>query len=285
MLSRRRATAFLAAAVAALAAPAGAQASAQDAACPGADQVPTAATIAQASQATLCLLNDERATAGLQPVAETPGLTQPSAAYSARMVAENFFAHVSPDGGTLVDRLTAARYIAPDGDWTVGENLAWGQGDLGTPRNIVIAWMNSPGHRHNILTGEFDEIGIGIALGTPGDPSWGATYTTDFGDVAGHETLATAASAPATAAPAAATAGTTAKTTKKPKSTKTAKRCATTVRGRAAKATKSAKAKSAGKGAKAKAAATTCGAGARAAKGRAAKSRAAKGRAAKTTKK
>lgn len=258
MLLRRRAVAFVAAAVAALAAPAGAQAAAQDAACPGADAVPTAATVAQASQAILCLLNDERAAAGLHPVAETAGLTQPSAAYSARMVAENFFAHVSPDGSTLVDRLTAARYIAPDGEWTVGENLAWGQGDLGTPRNIVVAWMNSPGHRENILTGEFDEIGIGIALGTPGDPSWGATYTTDFGAVAGHQTLASAAPAPAGAATPGATAS---KATKKP----AARRCTRTVRARAAKAA------TARKGAKPRKIAT-CGATAAGAKGRAAKS-------------
>jgi uncharacterized protein YkwD len=253
MLSRRRATALLATAVAALAAPAGARASAQDAACPGADAVPTAATIAQASQATLCLLNDERAAAGLHPVAETPALTQPSAAYSARMVTENFFAHVSPDGGSLVDRLTAARYIAPDGDWTVGENIAWGQAELATPRNIMIAWMNSPGHRHNILTGEFDEIGIGIALGTPGDPTWGATYTTDFGAVAGHEALAGAASVAATAATA------TPAPRKATKKARTAKRCTTTVRARAAKA-KGAK----GRAARAKAAkarrVATCGA-------------------------
>jgi uncharacterized protein YkwD len=269
MLSRRRAIAFLATAAAALAAPAGAHASAQDAACPGADAVPTAATIAQASQATLCLLNNERAAAGLHPVVESPGLTQPSAAYSARMVAERFFAHVSPDGGTLVDRLTAARYIAPDGDWTVGENIAWGQGDLATPRNIAVAWMNSPGHRHNILTGEFTEIGIGIALGTPGDPSWGATYTTDFGAVAGHEALATAASVPTAAAASVPTARTGAKTTK----AKTSKRCGTTSRARAAKAAKTATGKRARKGAKAKRTAT-CATTARA-----------KGRAAKTTKK
>src|SRR3954451_16895698 len=263
MLSRLRAIAFLATAAAALAAPAGAHASAQDAACPGADAVPTAATIAQASQATLCLLNNERAAAGLHPVAEAQDLTQPSVAYTVRMVAERFFAHVSPDGGTLVDRLTAAGYIAPDGDWTVGENIAWGQGDLATPRNIAVAWMNSPGHRHNILTGEFTEIGIGIALGTPSDPSWGATYTTDFGAVAGHEALATAASVP-TAAPAAPTARTAAKTTKP----KTAKRCGTTSRARAAQAAKTAKGTRAKKGAKAKRAAT-CGTTARA-KGRAA---------------
>src|SRR4051812_39523530 len=160
MLSRRRAIAFLAAAVSALAAPAGAQASAQDAACPGADTVPTAGTIAQASQATLCLLNNERAAAGLHPVAETPGLTQPSAAYSARMVAESFFAHVSPEGGPLAARLPAAGYTAPDGDGPVGENTAGGGGDLGTPRNTAVGGINSRGHRHNILTGEFTEIGI-----------------------------------------------------------------------------------------------------------------------------
>src|SRR3954452_21109688 len=233
MLSRRRAVTLLAAVAAfALAAPAGAQA----ADCPGADLVPAAGNLPQVAQATLCLLNNERAAQGLRPVAEAPGLTQPSAAYSARMVAQRFFAHVSPDGGTLVDRLTAGGYIAPDGDWTVGENIAWGQGDLATPRNIAVGWINSRGHRHNILTGEFTEIGIGIALGPPGDPSWGATYTTDFGAVAGHEALATAASVP-TAAPAAPTARTAAKTTK----AKTAKRGGTTSRGRAAKAAKTAK--------------------------------------------
>src|SRR4051812_15704944 len=121
MFSRRRLVTLLATAAAvALAAPAGAQASAQTAACPGADLVPSAGNLVQVGQATLCLLNDERATAGLPPVAEIQGLTQPSGAYSARMVAENFFAHVAPDGATLVDRLTAAGYIQPDGDWTVG---------------------------------------------------------------------------------------------------------------------------------------------------------------------
>jgi uncharacterized protein YkwD len=183
MVSRRHAVSVLAAAVAALAAPAGAQASAQSAACPGADVVPVAGNLQQVAQATLCLLNNERADAGLRPLAEAQGLTQPSAAYSARMVRENFFAHVAPDGASLTDRLEAADYIDPDGDWTVGENIAWGQGDLATPRNIMVAWMNSPGHRANILTAEYTEVGLGVVPGTPGDASWGATYTTDFGAV------------------------------------------------------------------------------------------------------
>jgi uncharacterized protein YkwD len=232
MFSPRRAVTLLATAVVALAAPAGAHASAQTAACPGADLVPSAGNLAQISQATLCLLNDERAAAGLRPLTYSAALTQPSAAYSARMVTENFFAHEAPDGSTLEGRLTAARYIAPDGDWFVGENLAWGQGNLATARSIMVAWMNSPGHRHNILEGEFTEVGIGIVPGTPGDASWGATYTTDFGNV-----RPVATTTAATAVAAAASAGAKPAARKAVKTTRAAKRCkVTTVRARAAKA-------------------------------------------------
>jgi uncharacterized protein YkwD len=233
MFSRRRAAALVATALVALAAPAGAHASAPSAACPGADLVPDAGNLAQVGQATLCLLNDERAAAGLRPLTYSAALTTPSAAYSTRMVTENFFAHVSPDGTTLESRLTAARYIAPDGDWFVGENLAWGQGDLATARNIVFAWMNSPGHRHNILEPEFTEVGIGIVPGTPGDPTWGATYTTDFGNVSDDVTAANAVAGVAVASP---KAGATKKAAAAKKK-KAAKRCKVTkVRVRAAKA-------------------------------------------------
>ena len=230
MPSRRRLATLLATAAAlALAAPAGAHA----ADCAGADLVPAAGNLDQVSQATLCLLNNERAAQGLRSLVEAPGLTQPSLAYSSRMVAESFFAHVAPDGSSLVDRLTAADYIEPDGDWTVGENIAWGQGDLSTARNIVVAWMNSPGHRHNILTPEYTEIGVGVVPGTPGDPSWGATYTTDFGAVDRDEPRATTAAV-----------GRPARTKARPAATKVCR--VATVRARGAKvkaAKKSAKAK------------------------------------------
>jgi uncharacterized protein YkwD len=251
MLSRRRVATLIATAAAlALATPAGAQAADCGAA---ADSVPDASNLTQVGQATLCLLNNERGAQGLRPVTEAPGLTQPSLAYSARMVAESFFAHESPDGGTLVDRLTAVGYIAPDGDWAVGENIAWGQGELSTPRSIVAAWMASPGHRKNILTGEYTEIGLGVVTGTPGDTSWGATYTTDFGavqrDLAVEAMTATSASPRPSAA-------------RKAKTTRTAKRCKVTrTSARAAKAAKAVKGtkKGAKKGAKAKRASSTCG--------------------------
>jgi hypothetical protein len=97
------------------------------------------------------------------------------------MVQQAFFAHESPDGGTLVQRLTGVGYLHGGDDWVVGENIGWGQGPLSTPRAMVNAWMNSAGHRENILADDYREIGLGLAMGTPSDRSWGATYTTDFG--------------------------------------------------------------------------------------------------------
>ena len=97
------------------------------------------------------------------------------------MVAQGFFAHESPDGGTLVERLTGAGYLGDDDAWVVGENIGWGQGALATPRSMVAAWLDSPGHRENMLSADYTEIGLGLALGTPADRTWGATYTTDFG--------------------------------------------------------------------------------------------------------
>jgi uncharacterized protein YkwD len=176
MLRRRPIALAAALAGLALAAPASAWAD-----CPGADAVPAAGNLAAVAQTTLCLLNEQRAAQGLRPLTEETRLTSASRAYAQEMVAGQFFDHVVPDGSTLVGRLTAIGYINDDVDWTAGENIAWGQGDLASPGSIVTAWMNSPGHRANILSGDYTQIGLGIATGSPVDPTWGATYTTDFG--------------------------------------------------------------------------------------------------------
>lgn len=193
----RRRTPLLAAALAclALAAPASALAD-----CGGSDLVPDAGNLGAAGQATLCLVNAERSARGLAAVSEDARLTAASAAYSGRMVAQQFFDHVGPDGSTLIGRLTAVGYIDDSTDWSVGENLAWGQGDLATPRSIVAAWMASPGHRANILNGDYTQIGLGLAVGSPTDASWGATYTTDFGTLGGSATDAVDRSSTARAA-------------------------------------------------------------------------------------
>jgi uncharacterized protein YkwD len=149
--------------------------------CPGADAVPGADNLPAIGQATLCLVNEERAARGLQALRVNARLGNASVGYSQRMVAQAFFAHDEPDGTTLVERLTSVGYLNGGDDWVVGENIGWGQGPLATPRSMVTAWMNSAGHKRNILARDYSEIGLGLAIGTPGDPTWGATYTTDFG--------------------------------------------------------------------------------------------------------
>jgi uncharacterized protein YkwD len=259
----RRLTAATAAAFAlALAAPAGASASA----CADTDLLPAADTLGRVAASTLCLLNEERAAAGLRPVVENAALTRASRDYSQLMVDQRFFAHESPDGTDVVDRVTSAGYLrANEGGWVVGENLAWAQGVLASPRKVVQAWMNSAGHRRNILSADYKEIGLGIVLGTPYPGPAGATFTTDFGAREGSDPAVPAATSAAGAAstpttPAAA-----------PKAKTTAKKAKKTVRKRAAKRSRSAAARARARAAKA-----------RAARLRAAKARAAKARAAKT---
>ena len=111
--------------------------------------------------------------------AAVPGeLRAAAAAHSADMVARGFFDHVSPDGGTLSDRVHRTGYSGR----TLGEDIGWGASDLGTPSAIVAAWMKSPPHRAIILGGRFCEIGVGVAIGTPGDRTeTGAVYTLDVG--------------------------------------------------------------------------------------------------------
>src|SRR3954469_9714114 len=152
---------------------------AQAADCPGADLVPDASNAAQVSDATLCLLNAERAPAGLAPLTVDSTLSTASDAYAGVMIAGQFFAHQSPDGGTLDQRLSKVGYHYE----IAGENIAWGEGPLATPASIVDAWMHSEGHRTNILDGDFRQIGLGILSGVPraGSPFPGATYVTDFG--------------------------------------------------------------------------------------------------------
>jgi uncharacterized protein YkwD len=190
----RHLCATAAAALIALAVPAAASA-----ACADADLLPAADNLPRVAASTLCLLNEERAAQGLRPVAENAALTHASRDYSQLMVDQRFFAHESPSGTDVVDRVTRAGYLtAGEGGWVVGENLAWAQGVLASPRNVMKAWMDSPGHRHNILSADYAEVGVGVVLGTPVPGPAGATFTTDFGTR--ESRVAAAAPAPAAAA-------------------------------------------------------------------------------------
>jgi len=138
-----------------------------------------------ASQAdsTVCLLNRERTSRGLRKLHLNSRLSGAAEAHTNDMVRARYFAHSSRSGGDVVDRVRSRGYFSNVRGWMVGENLAWGSGTRSTPAAIVDAWMQSPGHRRNILTARFREIGVGISFRAPVsvDDNSAVTYTTTFG--------------------------------------------------------------------------------------------------------
>ncbi|MFV8185206.1 CAP domain-containing protein [Streptomyces sp. AF1B] len=111
------------------------------------------------------LTNRERARAGLPPLTTDALLTTAAQAHSADMVTRVFYSHTSPDGSQPWDRAAAAGSHRR----TIGENIACGQR---SPAEVVDGWMNSPGHRANILKPDFTHIGIGLAGGGPAGTYW-----------------------------------------------------------------------------------------------------------------
>ncbi|MFC8764604.1 MULTISPECIES: CAP domain-containing protein [Streptomyces] len=116
-----------------------------------------------AADQVIALVNSERAKAGCGPLSANATLTRAAQGHSDDMAARNFFDHTDPDGDGPGERVTAAGY-----PWsTYGENIAKGQS---TPEQVMESWMNSPGHRANILNCDFKEIGVGIH--DDGGPYW-----------------------------------------------------------------------------------------------------------------
>ena len=79
-----------------------------------------------------------------------------------------YISHVSDDGRTFVDRAKAQGYDAPG-----GENVARGQRDAA---DVMDSWMNSDGHRANILNCSFKAIGVGAVKGVDGTIVWGQIF-------------------------------------------------------------------------------------------------------------
>ncbi|MGW7283824.1 CAP domain-containing protein, partial [Streptomyces sp. NPDC054844] len=106
----------------------------------------------------LALVNEERASAGCSPVTANDRLTRAADDYSDVMADSGVMSHTGPDGSTMTTRVEAAGY-----QWsTLGENIARGQADAAS---VMDSWMNSPGHRANILNCSFKELGVGVHFG------------------------------------------------------------------------------------------------------------------------
>jgi uncharacterized protein YkwD len=192
MFARSRHGVLAALAFAALCAPAGARADGGPAAraraasdrCASADAMPGQAAVEDLRAATLCLMNAERAARGVGRLQSEPLLGRVAATYARQMVRGQFFDHTSPAGSTMLARIRSTSYLRDVTSWSVGENLAWGSGNLATPRAMVRAWMRSAEHRANLLDRHFADVGIGVAAGAPValEPGeLGGTYVTDFG--------------------------------------------------------------------------------------------------------
>ena len=149
--------------------------------CADADLEPESGNLPRIRAAILCLHNEIRAGKGIPALRQAARLRTAAVGHSRDMVADGYFEHTTPEGRTMVDRILRARYVREDQGWMLGENLAWGTGSLSTPRGAVESWMESPGHRANLLKRGYRDIGVGVVLGVPVSNAAGATYTVDFG--------------------------------------------------------------------------------------------------------
>lgn len=115
-----------------------------------------AANLLVEEEAVFDLVNQERAIHDLHLLSWDERLFAAARAHSEDMAENGYFSHTSLDGRSPGDRLLEAGYL-----WNIyGENIAYG---YPTPESVMNAWMNSPGHRANILNSSFCDLGVGLA--------------------------------------------------------------------------------------------------------------------------
>lgn len=119
----------------------------------------------------ITLTNQERAANGCGALTQHGALTGAARGHSSEMATRNEMTHYGANGSDAGDRVKQAGY--PARQWA--ENIAYGQA---TPREVVDAWMNSSGHRANILDCGLTEIGVGHVVNEQGVPYWTQNFGT-----------------------------------------------------------------------------------------------------------
>ncbi|HYW22361.1 MAG TPA: CAP domain-containing protein [Nodularia sp. (in: cyanobacteria)] len=125
---------------------------------PQAPQPTQSATTNQIEIAVRQSINKVRQEKELQPLEHNEKLAQVARNYSRQMAENNFFSHTGNNGSTLQDRVGTGGIIY----WVVGENLFKGTNIPQPVKVAVDGWMESPGHRENILRPVFTETGVGV---------------------------------------------------------------------------------------------------------------------------
>jgi len=101
------------------------------------------------------LTNAERAGGGCGPLVNNGKLHAAALGHSVDMAEKDYFSHTSQDGSSMTDRIERQGY-----SWrSLAENIAAG---YRTPASVVDGWMNSSGHRANIMNCNLTEIGVGF---------------------------------------------------------------------------------------------------------------------------
>ncbi|MCH3964432.1 MAG: CAP domain-containing protein [Clostridium sp.] len=124
-----------------------------------------ASSISAEANEVIRLVNVERNKNGLASLKANAELSKVASVKAQDMIDKNYFSHTSPTYGSPFDMMQkfGIKYTA------AGENIAYGQK---TPAEVMNGWMNSSGHRANILNSNFTEIGVGVAKDKNGTPYW-----------------------------------------------------------------------------------------------------------------
>lgn len=134
---------------------------------PATPQTPSenSGSISAYEQQVVDLVNKERAAAGLAPLKINTKLSAVAEKKAEDLRDKNYFSHTSPTYGSPFDMMSqfGIKYTA------AGENIAKGQR---TPSSVMSGWMNSSGHRANILSTKYDQIGVGYVTDSKGGTYW-----------------------------------------------------------------------------------------------------------------
>jgi uncharacterized YkwD family protein/spore coat assembly protein SafA len=133
--------------------------------------IPELGEVKSAEEQVAALVNQERSKHGLQPLKLNWELSRVARYKSQDMIDKNYFSHTSPTYGspfTMIKNFGISYRAA-------GENIAAGQK---TPQEVMNAWMNSEGHRKNILSSQYTEIGVGYAKGGSYGHYWTQMFIT-----------------------------------------------------------------------------------------------------------
>jgi uncharacterized protein YkwD len=132
---------------------------------PTATAVPSAATTANIEEKVFHAINRFRAEQNLVPLSMAKDLAEVARLHSQDMATRAYFDHISPDGNTLRKRVLKFGIT----NWSrLAENIAMNFGQLDPAEVAVRGWLNSQGHRLNILDQDLTETGIGVAVDAKG---------------------------------------------------------------------------------------------------------------------